>query len=317
LNLKHTGVKFIQSYAIGKIRRLAGALTNEGRIEMRFRAPVFLAALVIALLSANVLADQIILKDGTAYSGKFIRGDSRTVDFRILGRVESFKIADISQIIFKEPELQTPPVPRASIPPSEPAGPDLAPEPETAPPPAPQTAQIQGGGASGMIFPAGSPVIIRTTAEIDTDRNRVGDVFEATLEDPMIWGNQTIFPRGTTVKGRIAYAKESGKLTGQSQLVLELTDIFFNGKSYFIRTSDYTEVGSSRGKRTAATAGGVAAVGAIIGAIAGGGKGAAIGAVSGAAVGTGVQVITKGEVLRIPAETVLEFKLQQQLTVNP
>ncbi len=272
---------------------------------MRLKTSVFLIAMAIALPCAGVFADQIILKDGTAYSGKFIRGDSRVVEFRILGRVESFKIADISQISFKEPELQTTPA-------DEPAAPETAAEP-----PATQAAQIQGDPASGMIFPAGSPVVIRTTAEIDTDRNRVGDVFEATLEDPMLWGNQIIFPRGTVVKGRIAYAKESGKLTGQSQLILELTDILQNGKSHFIRTSDYTEVGSSRTKRTAATAGGVAAVGAIIGAIAGGGKGAAIGAASGAAVGTGVQAVTKGEVLRIPAETILEFKLQRALTVKP
>jgi hypothetical protein len=292
-------------------------------MEMKFRAPV-LAALVIALLSANVLADQIVLKDGTVYSGKFIRGDSRTVDFRILSRVESFKIADISQIIFKEPELQKPPATRASTAPSKPAEPatrELAPDSEAdqseAPPSAVRSTQAQIGSGSEMIFPVGTPVVIRTTTEIDTDRNRVGDVFEATLEDPMIWGNKTVFPRGATIKGRIAYAKESGKLAGRSQLILELTDIIYSGKSYFIRTSDYTEIGSSRGKRTAATVGGVAALGAIIGAVAGGGKGAAIGAASGAAVGTGVQVVTKGEVLKIPAETVLEFKLQNQLKVNP
>jgi hypothetical protein len=280
---------------------------------MKFRAPIYSAVLAIALLSVNVFADQIILKDGTEYSGKFIRGDSRVVEFRILGRVESFKIADVSQIIFKEPELQTPPASQTSVSPNRPIKSEIASEPITAPPPA---VQAQANPASGMVFPAGSPVVVRTTTQIDTDRNRVGDVFEATLEDPMIWGNQTVFPKGTTVKGRIAYAKESGKLSGQSQMVLELTDIIASGRSYFIRTSDYTEVGSSRGKRTAATVGGVAALGAIVGAIAGGGKGAAIGAASGAAVGTGVQVVTKGEVLKIPAETVLEFKLQNQLIVK-
>jgi hypothetical protein len=308
-------------------------LYNEGRIEMKFKAPVYLAILAIAILSVVALADQIVLKDGTVYSGKFIRGDERTVEFKILGRVESFKVANVSQIIFKEPELQTPPSPRVSKAPVAPeipvnssapissisAGQPENPPPAVQPPPPVNRtvqAQPQLDSDSAMIFPKGAPVVVRTIAEIDTDRNRVGDVFEATLEDAMVWGNQTVFPRGTTVKGRIAYAKESGKLTGQSQLVLELTDIVANGRSYFVRTSDYTEVGSSRGKRTAATAGGTAALGAIIGAIAGGGKGAAIGAASGAAVGTGIQVVTRGEVLRIPAETVLEFKLQSALRVD-
>jgi len=62
--------------------------------------------------------------------------------------------------------------------------------------------------------------------------------------------------------------------------------------------------------------GGGAALGAIIGAIAGGGTGAAVGAASGAAVGTGVQIMTKGQVIRIPAETVLEFRLQAPLTID-
>ena len=159
-------------------------------------------------------------------------------------------------------------------------------------------------------------LVIRTTTEIDTERNRVGDSFDAILDQNLVSGTQTVAARGSLIKGRIAYAQESGKLTGQAQLILELMELVANGKTYPLRTSDYSELGSSRGNRTAATVGGTAALGAIIGAIAGGGKGAAIGGASGAAVGTGVQVITKGQVLRIPAETVLEFRLQSPLTVD-
>jgi hypothetical protein len=117
------------------------------------------------------------------------------------------------------------------------------------------------------------------------------------------------------VEGKIAYAEESG-LKGQSILILELTEIRFNSKVYPIRTSDYSEVGKSQGQKTARTIGGGAAIGAIIGAIAGGGKGAAVGAATGAAVGTGVRVLTKGETLRVPAETMLQFNLQKPLTVE-
>ncbi len=89
-----------------------------------------------------------------------------------------------------------------------------------------------------------------------------------------------------------------------------------NGKSYGVRTSDYRQVSSSRTTQTAKTAGGVAALGAIIGAIAGGGKGAAVGAVTGAAVGTGAMVLTKGKTIKIPSETLLEFKLEHELTID-
>ncbi len=63
--------------------------------------------------------------------------------------------------------------------------------------------------------------------------------------------------------------------------------------------------------------GGGAVAGAIIGAIAGGGKGAAIGAGVGSAAGAGVQVLTKGQQVKVPSETLLEFRLQQPATVTP
>ncbi len=280
---------------------------------MRFK--LSLCLVLFLLLCSMAWADQIVLKDGTVYSGKFVRGDSKTVDFRILGRVESFKISDIAQIVFKEPELEAPASTGVTSTPSAPVQP-TQPAPETKPRFVRQEAQAQTTPTSGVTLPVGTPMTIRTTADIDTDRNRVGDIFEATLDEPLVSGSQTIVPRGATVKGRIAYAKESGKLSGQSQLILELTELDANGKSYILRTSDYSEVGASRGKRTAATVGGTAALGTIIGAIAGGGKGAAIGAASGAAVGTGVQVITKGQTLKIPAETILEFRLQAPLTID-
>jgi hypothetical protein len=56
-------------------------------------------------------------------------------------------------------------------------------------------------------------------------------------------------------------------------------------------------------------------VGAIIGAIAGGGKGAAIGAGAGSAAGAGVQVFTRGQQVKVPSETLLEFRLQQPAMV--
>jgi hypothetical protein len=58
-------------------------------------------------------------------------------------------------------------------------------------------------------------------------------------------------------------------------------------------------------------------VGALIGAIVGGGKGAAIGAGVGAAGGAGVVVLTKGKEVKVPAETVLNFKLDADLHLQP
>jgi hypothetical protein len=267
--------------------------------------PLAFAPFLIFALAGVVWSDQITLKNGQEYSGKFVRGDSNVVEFQILGRTETFNIADVARITFTG---------TAAVTPSAVAPKAAAPQLQTPPPVQPSA--TQRSAASTITVPEGTSLTIRTTTAIDTDRNRVGDTFDAILDEALTLNDTEVAPRGTLLKGRIAYAKESGKLTGQSELRLELTDITLNGKTYTLNTSDYVEAGASRGKRTAATVGGTAALGTIIGAIAGGGKGAAIGAASGAAVGTGVQVMTKGQTLKVPAETILEFQLQSPLTID-
>ena len=297
---------------------------------MRYKARRACWVLVLFWSAATLHADQIRLKNGHEYSGKFIRGDSAVIEFQVLGRVETFKVADVAQIVFKEPELLPPPAPRVTAPVPQ-APPAQAPPPqvperrtpgEPLPPsaPAPPPSPIPGGvspteSASAVTLPAGTTLTIRTLGPIDTDRNRAGDSFSASLDDDVVLDGRLLLARGTELKGMIAYAEESGRLAGKSELMLELTDIILGGGNVPIRTSDYSESGESRGRRTAAVAGGGAVVGAIIGAIAGGGKGAAVGAATGAAVGTGAQVLTRGQTLRIPAETLLDFRLKDPVAL--
>ena len=61
-------------------------------------------------------------------------------------------------------------------------------------------------------------------------------------------------------------------------------------------------------------AGGGAIIGAVIGALAGGGKGAAIGAAAGATAGLGLAY--QGRVVRVPAGSVLTFRLERGLDVG-
>ena len=91
--------------------------------------------------------------------------------------------------------------------------------------------------------------------------------------------------------------------------------MMIDGRDYPLVSSDYSLKGNGRGGDTAKKVGGGAVVGAIIGAIAGGGKGAAIGAGAGSAAGAGVQVFTRGQQVKVPSETLLEFRLQQPASV--
>ena len=168
-----------------------------------------------------------------------------------------------------------------------------------------------------VTIPGGTPLSVRMVDGVDTARNQMGDTFRATLESPLMVGEEVVAPQGTEVVGRLAELKNGGRFAGRSELALELIRLDMNGKSYPIDTTQWTAQGRSEGKRTAATVGGGAAIGAIIGAIAGGGKGAAIGTVAGAGAGTGVSAASKGKPIRVEPEAVLQFRLQSPVTVVP
>jgi hypothetical protein len=287
---------------------------------MKLGSWIMAVALVLSVPASTALGDQLIMKDGKEYSGKLVRADANVVEFRIQGKVESFNISDVAQIVFKTPEIVSPPtgrsvstptpasIPRVSSSKNPPAERELQSSPAQA---------AQGTGTLPTVtLPAGTPITIRMAEDVDTERNQAGDVFNATLAEPLTLGDQVIAPAGSEVKGDVAYARDSGTFTGQSELILELNELRVGNRTYQLRTSDYSETGPSRGKRTAATIGGAAAVGAVIVGIIGGGKGAAIGAGTGAGVGAGVQVLTRGQRIKVPAETMLTFKLQSPLTIE-
>jgi len=160
-------------------------------------------------------------------------------------------------------------------------------------------------------------MLIRMIDGVDSSKNHVGDIFHASLETDLTIGNTVVARKGTDVYGRLAEAQKSGNFTGKSELQLELTRLVIDGKDYPVVSSDYTLQGKGQGSSTAKKVGVGAVAGTIIGAIAGGGKGAAIGAAAGGATGAGVQVLTKGAQVKVPSETVLEFRLQQPVTVTP
>jgi hypothetical protein len=122
--------------------------------------------------------------------------------------------------------------------------------------------------------------------------------------------------KGSEVYGRLTESKKSGTFSGSSQLRLELTGIAMNGQTVPLVTGDYELKGKSRGASTAKRTIGGAAVGGIIGAIAGGGKGAGIGAAVGGGAGAGSEIVTKGDQVKVPSETLLDFTLQQDVTIS-
>jgi hypothetical protein len=167
-----------------------------------------------------------------------------------------------------------------------------------------------------VTVPAGSTITVRMIDGIDSSQNRPGEEFAASVDAPVVVDDHIVIRKGADARVRLVQAKSAGRMTGQSQLQVELVGLAIGAQTYAVESSAVEKTGASRGKRTAATVGGGAALGGIIGAIAGKGKGAAIGAAVGAGAGTAVQGATKGEQIQIPPETKLDFALKAPITVT-
>ena len=266
---------------------------------MRKITNAFLAGALALFFAGTALADTLELKDGRVLQGRYLGGTAAQLRFEVNGRVETFSVTQVVALTF------TSDYGRSAAP-----APAAAPAPEAAAPaPAPAGEFVN--------VPAGTPLLVRMIDGVDSSKNHVGDIFHASLETDLVVNDVIVARKGTDVYGRLAEAKEAGHMAGSSELQLELTRMVVDGKNYPVVSSNYELKGKGRGASTAEKVGGGAVAGAIIGAIAGGGKGAAIGAAAGSAAGAGVQVFTRGQQVKIPSETLLEFRLQQPVSIQP
>jgi hypothetical protein len=278
---------------------------------------------VHSLLAVNALADTLVLKSGERVSGYFEGGSARVIKFRTNdGVLKDYDLLYVQQIQFGEDKVSAAPSAQTSTP--TPASTSSSAQSRSTSSGEPRLLEgservthpsSSNAAATGWTIPTGTKLVIRMVDSVNSERNKLGDTFIATLEEPLVQNNIEVVPRGADVRGRIANINEAGRVAGAAQLGLELTQLIVNGIPYSLTTSEYEEVGKSRGGQTAKRAAGGAAIGAVIGAIAGGGKGAAIGAGVGGGGATAIQVMTKGEKLNIPSETELEFTLRAPLVV--
>ena len=298
--------------AAGRLRRLTLILAG--------------SAILSCGLAGIAAGDVLELRDGTVIQGQFLGGSPLNIRFRVNGQEQVFATKDVLNIGFSDTtDTSNAPAGQSAAPPPPPAA--AAPPAAAPPPPAPSTAtttpdsppvpaaQPSTQSTQAITIPAGTSVFVRMIDSVDSSTNKIGGTFHGSLESPIVVGNTVVAPASADVYGKLTQAKAAGKISGAAQLTLELTGVRINGNIVPVDSTDYDVAGKGRGSQSAERIGGGAVLGTIIGAIAGGGKGAAIGGAVGAGAGTTVQVVTKGEQVRIPSETLLEFKLQQDVTV--
>jgi hypothetical protein len=170
--------------------------------------------------------------------------------------------------------------------------------------------------ANSKTVPSGTEIAIRTSGAIDSKTAQPGQTFAAVVDrDVMDASGSLEIPKGSEAQ-LVIRKVSSGGTFGGSELALDLESLTIGGKRYTVGASDWersNNKGLGKNRRTAEMTGGGALLGTLLGAVAGGGKGALIGALTGAAAGGTVQVLTKGKEVRVPAESVLTFRLNQPL----
>jgi hypothetical protein len=256
------------------------------------------AVCLLALPLIGLAADRITLKNGATYQGQFISGTSRQIVFTDQnGTRRTFALGDVDAIDF-DTSLSTPPASSQGATSRRSA--DRADRTRTV--------------REMYVIPETAEIQVRANEDIDSRTATEGRTYSAEIyQDVPTEDGSIAIPRGAQADLVIREIKEGGTVSSP-QLVLDLQSVRIDGRRYLISTEDLEQSGRAgigKNRRTAEMLGGGAALGGLLGALAGGGKGAVIGAVAGAAAGGAVQVLTKGDRVRVPAETVLKFELDE------
>ncbi len=196
-------------------------------------------------------------------------------------------------------------------------------------PGAPQGAPLGAGIGSGsgvnqpVITPvdvhvaAGTSLAIRINQHIDVKHSRAGERFSGEVVEPVLVGNALAIPKGTHVEGVIDASHRRGHFKGRSILELRLTSMDLGGQRYSLDTHDNVRTKKGKGKRSSAFIGGGSGLGMLVGGVASGGVGLVVGGLVGGGLGTAVGGLTGNRDIDIPAESIVRFKLADDLVVQP
>jgi len=173
------------------------------------------------------------------------------------------------------------------------------------------------GFAQTERLPQGTEIVVRTNEAIDAKHPTDSRIYTGSVErDVRDRNDRVVIPKG-------AEAELIMRDVTDSDVSIDLESVTVNGRRYIVDSAAETVSGDESrregvgaNKRTGKYVGGGAVVGTILGAIIGGGKGAAIGAATGAGAGAVGQTATRGGRVRLPAESVLTFRLDRPLRIG-
>jgi hypothetical protein len=239
-----------------------------------------------ALVSISAQSDTLKLRNGETLQGGFVSSDGHTISFAGMEGVQSYPRSEVAELIFANSNAE--------------AAPAVASQPAA---PAKQAAP-----SGSYTLPQGTLLIVSMLEEV-TSEEPEGRGFKAKLEADLMVNDVTVVPAGTMVFGKITASAQARRLVGRSFLELQLTGISMDGQMHSISTGNFAEAGQSSLRKVVRNA----AVGAAVGKAAGGNH---EDAEKGATYGAAASVLTRGKTIVVPATAMLDFHLQQPLTLT-
>jgi hypothetical protein len=289
---------------------------------------------VICFLSPIALADTIVLRDGTSYSGQYVVGSSNQINFTDrLGIKYQFPLKDVQTLVFTS-SADTVTLRDGKVYSGEYGGQDALgfvdgqgvhyqfplSDVESLIFSGPPVAAPAAATVEAKVISIGTPISVRTNEKIDSRHASAGQVYSAEItEDVPDTAGGIAIPRGSAAQ-LLVRSVGTGGAVHSPELVLDLDSVTVSGKHYRVVSSDVDEnnkKGLGANRRTAEMVGGGTGLGALVGALFGGGKGASVGALAGAGGGLATQLFTRGKEVKIPAETLMNFRLERTLVLRP
>jgi len=167
-----------------------------------------------------------------------------------------------------------------------------------------------------VTIPAGTVLAIRIDQHLSVKSSSAGDTFSGEFVEPILQSdNRMLVPKGSQVGGVVVVSHRRGHFKGSSLLELRLTSLTLNGAQYALATRDLARTKKGKGKRSTALIAGGSGLGMLVGGLASGGVGVAVGGLVGGGAGTAVAGLTGNRDIDLPAESVVQFKLAEDLVV--
>ena len=182
-------------------------------------------------------------------------------------------------------------------------------------------------GESVISIPTDTELIVELLEDINTDRNREGDRFQARIISPTELN-------GAIIEGRISKIQRPGRIKRRAEMLLSFDRVVLTQNRWSNFSAIVTEVlprkgdnvkrvdtegtveGKSSVKSDSIKLGATTGTGLVIGAIAGGPVGAAVGAGVGAAFGVGAVVVERGKHIRLDKAQQLRIRSSYETQIR-